>query len=110
MQKKMIATLFHVLHCSNFFCLGGIKACQGRKLNCALELVRSMGSEQDPVMTKAHNSNQKLLRCEQRCEFQYEAVLSSSSGWPSELFYYRTDYCYILQKLQRICNDSIRDK
>lgn len=91
------------------FVLGTIKACQGRQLHCALVLVSSMGSEEDPVMTKAHNSDQKLLRCEQRCEYQYEVVLSSSSYWPSGMFFYRTDYCYVMQKMQRICNDPIRD-
>jgi hypothetical protein len=87
---------------------GKIKSCQGRQLNCALDWVKLMGNKPDPDLTQAHNTDNKLLRCDQRCEFQYEAVLSSSSSWPSRMFYYRTDYCYVLQKIVRICNDSIR--
>ena len=89
--------------------LGAVKACQGRLLNCALNLVNQMGSNENPVMTNAHNTDQKLLKCEQRCEYQFEAVLSSSSSWPSGMFFYRTDYCYVMQKIVlRICNDSVR--
>ena len=90
---------------------GNIKVCQGRDLNCALEWVKLMGNEPNPDLTLVHNTENIELKCQQRCEFQYEMVLSSSSSWPSSMFNYRTDYCYVMQKVVlKICNNLIRKK
>ena len=86
-----------------------VAACQGRDLHCALEWVNLMGNEPNPDLTLAHNTENKELKCQQRCEFQYEMVLSSSSSWPSAMFYYRTDYCYVMQKVVlKICENPIK--
>ncbi len=84
--------------------LSHINICQGRGLECAMKWVKLMGNDDDPDLTQAHNTQSQLMKCHQRCEYQYEVVSSSSSSWPSEMFYYRTDYCLAMQKLLLICS------
>jgi hypothetical protein len=66
-----------------------------------------MGNDYNPDLTKAHSNQGQLLPCLQRCELQSETLLLSSAIYPAkEVFFMRKDYCYILRKLAKICNNT----
>lgn len=89
---------------------GSTDVCHGTGLTCALDWIRLMGNDDDPDLTLAPNHLGRQLKCHQRCEYQYEVVSASSSSWPSSMFYYRTDYCFAMQKLIRICSNPSRKR
>ena len=86
-----------------------IELCRGKKLNCALKWINQLGNEEKPDLTKTRSTKNEELKCYQRCENQYETILSSSSLWPSEMFQLRTDLCYVMDKVaSKICNDPAK--
>ena len=76
-------------------------------LYCANNWVNMMGNNGDNYnLTYAHNSKGQSLPCLQRCELQSETLLLTPAQYPSKpVFSSRKDYCYILQKLARICKN-----
>jgi hypothetical protein len=86
-----------------------IGLCHGRELACALKWVNLMGNEVGPDLTKTCSTKNVEMKCYQRCEIQFETILSSSSIWPSEMFYYRTDICHVMSKIVlKICNNTFK--
>ncbi len=70
-----------------------------------------MGNDEKPDMTKAHNKYGQLMPCLQRCELQSETLLLTSAKYPSkEVFSFRKDYCFVLLKLAKVCNQTSRRK
>ncbi len=59
--------------------------------------------------TYAKDISGKKLKCLQRCELQTETLLTTTSTYPNkQTFAHRPDFCLLLQKLGKICNDSRR--
>jgi hypothetical protein len=80
--------------------------CQGENLDCALHWINLMGNEGKPDLSQTRSTKNKILKCYQRCEIQFENIVSSSSTWPSVMFFYRTDFCYtILKVVTKICSN-----
>ena len=60
-------------------------------------------------MKTALNDKGQRLRCRQRCSFQTEKVIVTSSRYPSEnTFVRRQDICLAVAKIQRICANKLR--
>jgi hypothetical protein len=83
--------------------------CTGRKLKCALNWMSQMGSSVDPDLTTANNTQMQPHKCLQRCDLQTETISTSCLTYPNQqTFFFRPDFCYVLQKIARICTQDIR--
>ena len=81
-----------------------IQMCRGENLDCALYWINLMGNEEKPDLSRTRSTTKQGLKCYQRCEIQFENIMSSSSIWPSAMFFYRNDLCYAMLKvLTKIC-------
>ena len=99
------------LHSSADFNVLNLTICTGKKLKCALDWMSSMGSSMDPDLTTANNTQNHTMKCLQRCDLQTDTVSLSSTTFPNkETFFYRPEFCFVLQKISRICTDEIRKK
>ncbi len=88
-----------------------LEFCTGKKLYCALEWMSEMGSSFEPDLTFANNTVNESLKCLQRCDLQTETVLTTSSKFPNkETFIHRRDFCFVLQKIAKICKNSASKK
>ena len=68
-----------------------------------------MGSSKDPDLTIAKSLTNQTQKCLQRCDLQTETMMTTTSQFPNrETFPYRKEICYVLQKIAKICNDSIQ--
>ena len=82
--------------------------CTGRKLWCAKDWLSYLGSAIDPDLTIAIDTNGQSLKCLQRCDLQTEAVTGTLSTFPNKnTFYFRQEFCYVLQKISKICTKNI---
>ena len=85
--------------------------CMGENLRCALDWMNHMGSSKDPDLTVANDTMDRPLKCLQRCHLQTETIMTTSSTFPNkETFLYRPEFCYVLQKISKICNNDIQKK
>ena len=76
---------------------------------CAYVLMDYMGSSKDPDLTIAKSLTNQTQKCLQRCDLQTETMMTTTSQFPNrETFPYRKEICYVLQKIAKICNDSIQ--
>jgi len=51
------------------------------------------------------------MKCLQRCELQTESLMTTFSRYPNaETFPFRREVCLVLQKISRICTNSLRKK
>jgi hypothetical protein len=83
----------------------------GQDLSCALDWMNHMGSSNDPDLTVANDSLNQPLKCLQRCQLQTESIMTTSSSFPNkETFLYRPEFCYVLQKISKICKNEIQKK
>ena len=86
-----------------------MEICTGEKLHCALEQLKFMGSSQDPDMTMVQTAENKTKKCLQRCDLQTETIMTTTSTFPNrETFVYRQEFCYVLQKIARVCANPIQ--
>ena len=86
-----------------------LEICTGEKLYCALEQLKFMGSYKDPDMTMVQTADNKTQKCLQRCDFQTETIMTTTSSFPNrEMFVYRHEFCYVLQKIARVCVNPIQ--
>ena len=97
------------LHSSADFNFLNLTICTGKKLKCALDWMSSMGSSMDQALTTANNTQNHNMKCLQRCDLQTDTVSSSSTTFPNkETFFYRPEFCFVLQKISKICTDESR--
>lgn len=83
--------------------------CIGEKLGCAFRWMDFLGSSKDPDLTHAKSAFNKTQKCLQRCDLQTETMMTTTSKFPNrETFPYRKEMCYVLQKISKICNNSIQ--
>lgn len=86
-----------------------IDICTGEKLYCSLDWMKFMGSSKDPDLTVVQTLDNKTQRCLQRCDIQSETIMTTTSNFPNrETFLYRQEFCYVLQKIARICSNPIQ--
>ena len=99
------------LHSSSDFNMLNLTMCTGKKLKCARDWMSHMGSSNDPDLTAANNTQNHTMKCLQRCDLQTDTISLSSTTFPNkETFFYRPEFCFVLQKISRICTDEIRKK
>jgi len=83
--------------------------CQGLELACQQYWMNQFGSESDPVLNFAWNNQSEHLKCRQRCETQTNNLVSTVSTYPNiQVLPYREDYCIILTKLHRSCDNPYK--
>ena len=71
-------------------------------------VMNNLGSD-EMNMKMALNENDERLPCKQRCTFQTEKVVVTSSRYPSpNTFVRRQDMCLTVAKIQRICDAPLR--
>ena len=86
-----------------------LSICIGEKLGCAFRWMDYLGSSKDPDLTNAKSAHNKTQKCLQRCNLQTETMMTTTSKFPNrETFPYRKEMCYVLQKISKICNNSIQ--
>lgn len=86
----------------------GLSYCQGMDLNCEWSKIRKWKKSG----IGAHQGSDGIPRkCLSACNKQvYEIKLTSQSYPFKELFIKRKDICYVLKKLEKICNDTARKR
>lgn len=68
-----------------------------------------MGSSEDPDLTQVQTIDNKTQQCLQQCDLQTENLTTTSSSYPSrETFAMTKEFCYVLQKVARICKEPYR--
>jgi hypothetical protein len=83
-------------------------AFRAESLACSEAWLEKIGSEE---LSEATDINNKKKRCLQRCERQSETTSFTSSLYPIEAtFSQHQFFCLTLQKVSKICNDSIKFK
>ena len=102
--------------------LDGVAVCRGADLNCARSWMNDFGNPnatrpdgKSYDLTKAHTNDSTdpnaTMICRQRCESQEQMLMSTSSSYPNrQTFPYRDDFCLIMKKVIRVCNDTDRKK
>ena len=86
-----------------------LDVCTGEKLFCALDWMKFMGSSRDPDLTLVQTLDNKTQRCLQRCDVQSETIMTTTSNFPNrETFLYRPEFCFVLQKIARICINPVQ--
>ena len=97
---QKIMTNCSCLHTSSHYKPKNISYCSGRKLQCAIDWMRHLGSSIDPALTIANDTSGHPLKCLQRCDFQTEIVSATASTFPNiQTFFFRPEFCYVLQKI-----------
>ena len=85
-----------------------IKVCRGNALDCAIKKFDNSGNE-DWGLNKAMNTENKTMTCLERCEIQDQNFISTESDYPDwQTFTARKDFCLILKKVIKVCEDPIR--
>ena len=75
--------------------------CTGNSLYCATQVFQQVGVEVNKRMSNASESGK---RCLQRCEFQTDSVVLTSTSYPSKtIFPFMEEFCYLWQKILKIC-------
>ena len=65
------------------------------------------GTSMDPDLTIAIDIQNNTKKCLQRCELQTETVSATSSTFPNkDTFFFRPEFCYVLQKISMLCSKS----
>ena len=71
--------------------------------------MKDMGSSEDPDLTQVQTIDNKTQQCLQQCDLQTENLTTTSSSYPSrETFAMTKEFCYVLQKVARICKEPYR--
>ena len=66
-------------------------------------------NDKDLTMALTNDTTEPSKRCRQRCEAQDQVLMSTSSSYPNrQTFPYRDDFCLIMKKVVRVCNDTFR--
>lgn len=88
-----------------------LEICVSEKLRCALNWMNNMGSSVDPDLTIANNTANETLKCLQRCDLQTETIMTTLSTFPNkETFLYRQEFCFVLQKIAKICKNPVQKR
>ncbi len=75
---------------------------------CSETWLEKIGSEQ---LSEASDINNKVKKCQQRCERQSETPTFTSTLYPVEATFSQHPYfCLALEKVSRVCKDQIKSK
>ena len=108
---QKIMTNCSCLHTSSHYKPKNISYCGGKKLECAIDWMSHLGSSIDPALTIANDTSGHPLKCLQLCDFQTEIVSATASTFPNiQTFFFRPEFCYVLQKISIICTKSFHRK
>ena len=67
------------------------------------------GDESKPGLTWARAKWNELKKCRQRCQLQSQDMITTSTQYPNKLTIpRRRDYCYVLKKISRVCQQPRR--
>ena len=84
------------------------QVCSGPGLKCANKYKDMAGIDEELIAPNYDGSNQKCL---QACESQDITVDQTSASYPHEsVFKFSEDFCYILLKVEKSCNNSMKRK
>ena len=85
-----------------------LDVCRGNELDCAIHMINNLGNE-NMGLNQAMNDKNKSMTCLQRCEMQDQNLISTQSDYPNwQTFTGRNDFCLILHKVIRVCENPIR--
>lgn len=94
-----------------------IIVCLGEKLTCARKWLENIGNDnyngRDLTRASTNETDDDGLpimkKCRQRCENQDNNLRSTSSSYPNrQTFPYREDFCLVMKKIVKVCNDPVR--
>lgn len=69
------------------------------------------GNESNSDLTWARDGSDNLKKCRQRCEYQSQEMIVTTTNYPNKLTLpLRKDFCYILKKISNICKKTERKK
>ncbi len=81
---------------------------RGVNLKCAQDWLEQIGAEE---ISSATDINNRVLKCQQRCERQSETAMFSSALFPVEsAFSQHQFFCLALEKINKICQNPYRAK
>ncbi len=87
--------------------------CRGKYLTCAREWLNNIGNDNydgvDLTMATTNSTDGTRLKCRERCEAQTQQLMSTSSSYPNrQTFPYRQDFCLVMKKVIKVCQDAQR--
>ena len=90
-----------------------VTICSGQKLICANRYMDEIGNGDDQSelgnLAIANNSQGIPKKCLEKCEFQDQHLLSTSSSYPNrQAFPHSTEFCLVLKKIYMICKDPLK--
>ena len=112
LYEGALQKIINECHCLPSFVeynLQDLDICVAEKLHCALYWMNHMGSSNKPDLSLAESKDNKTQKCLQRCNLQTESIMTTSSTFPNkETFIYRQEFCFVLQKISKICINPVQ--
>jgi len=115
LYSAMAAAIEKTCNCTPLFTRRDQNVCMGAKLNCMEQLTKLWGSnDNDLILIKAQDvrfpGGAKKL-CHDNCDNQDLRVVTSRSGYPKKRTLPLTeDFCLIVSKMRKVCEDKHRKK
>lgn len=96
-----------------------IVVCLGENLTCARTWLENIGNDdfngRDLTQASTNETDGDghyvMKKCRQRCENQDNRLTMTSSSYPNrQTFPYREDFCLVMKKIVKVCNDPVRQQ